>query len=329
MVLLRKDNSQLRSEHNAMRENVGYHDFTHELMKAEGPDAGAFMDKMFVNNISGADVGQGVYTTMLNEEGHIIDDVIIFRMEEDMYWISTLYIDAMFKWFDQYSDGFDVEFEDIKDITTMYAVQGPNSRAVLNEILAENINDLKFTRIAENKIGDVPVQVARFGFTGELGFELYFAPEHIEFVESKLEEAGESFEIKKIETDVVLSSLPTEKGLKLMRDFEGINPVEAGLGWTVDWDSDFVGKEALADSKENGPARSLVGFTVEDADAEVELKADIKKNGEVVGQVTNYTYGFTVQKNIGFALIDNAKAEKGDKVMIGDVEATLTSDVFV
>lgn len=321
--------AQKRSEHNAVRNKVGYHDFTHELLEARGPDAGAFMDKMFVNNISGADVGQGVYTTMLNEKGEITDDLIIFRVEEDTYWLSTLYIEQMISWFDTHSDGFDVEYKDITEVTTMYAIQGPNSRKVLNEILDENIDDLKFTRIVDRNIDDVPVQVARFGFTGELGFELYFTPNHIEFIESKLEEAGKPYDIMEIETDVVLSSLPTEKGLKLMRDYEGLDPIEGGLGWSIDWDSDFIGKEAVLVTKENGPKQSLVGFTVEDEEAEVELESEIKKDDETVGKVTNYTYGYTVEKNIGFALIDNAKAKIGDKVMIGDVEATLTSDVFV
>lgn len=73
-----------RKEHNAFREKVVYHDFTHQMLKAEGPDAGAFMDKMFVNDISGKAVGQGVYTSELNEDGEMIDDLIVFRMEEDM-----------------------------------------------------------------------------------------------------------------------------------------------------------------------------------------------------------------------------------------------------
>jgi aminomethyltransferase len=326
---MRKDDTALRNEHNAVRERVGYHDFTHQLMEVTGPDADRFMDKMFVNDISGAKIGQGKYTSMLNEDGEIIDDVIIFHIDEQLYWISTLDIQFMLDWFGKYDEGFDVNFEDITDVTTMYAVQGPDSLAVLNKILAENIDDLKFTRIIDNKIDDLDVKVARFGFTGELGFELYFTPENKEFVEEKLEDAGAEFDIKEIETDVFLTSLPTEKGLKIMRDYEGLDPVEAGLSWSIDWDSDFIGKEAIQSSKEDGPRRSLIGFIVDDDAAEVELESDITKDGDVVGRVTNYTYGYTAGQNIGFAVIENDKVKIGDKVMIGDVEATLTSDKFV
>lgn len=327
---MRKNNLKLRKEHEGIRNKVGFYDFTHELLEVTGRDARSFLDLMFVNNISSSKVGQGKYTTMLNERGHIIDDVIIFRMEDDMYWVSTLYLEEMLSWFEPYTNGFDIEFKDIKDVTLMYAIQGPNSREVLNDFLAENIDDLKFNWIKDNKINDVPVKVARCGFTGEIGYELYFAPEHIDLIESKLHESGEPFNIKEITTDVVLSSLPTEKGYMLMRDLQGINPIEAGLGWTVDWSKDFVGKEAVQASKENGHARSLVGFTVEEDDAEVELASEIKLGDKLVGKVSNYTYGYTVEKNIGLALIDNTLINVGDQVSIGDqgTEAILTNSVF-
>lgn len=229
-----------REEHNAFRKKVAYHDFTHQMLKAEGPDAGAFMDKMFVNDISGKEVGQGVYTSMLNEDGEMIDDLIVFRMEEDMYWLSTLYIDQMLEVFNKYSDGYDVEFTDIRDSTVMYAVQGPDSTKTLNKILDKPVDELKFFHIRPGKIEDVNIHVANAGFTGETGYELYFHPDHTEVIEEKLEEAGAEFDIAHIETDVYLSSIPTEYGLKIMRDFEGLDPFEANLGWTVDWDSDFV-----------------------------------------------------------------------------------------
>lgn len=326
------ENVDLRNEHEALRNGVAFYDFTHELLEVRGPDAGKFLDKMFVNNIAGAKVEQAKYTTMLNESGHITDDVIIFRTEDETFWVSTLYIKEMLAWFDKYKEGYDLELEDITEKTTMYAVQGPKSREVLNDFLSEKIDDLKFNWISDNKIGDVPVKVARCGFTGELGYELYFAPEHIELVESKLYESGKQFNITEMTTDVILASIPSEKGYVLMRDLEGINPIEAGFGWTVDWSKDFVGKDKLEKDRADGPGRSLVGFTVEDDNAEVELESEIKVNGQSAGKVTNYTYGFTVEKNIGYALIDTSVAKVGDKATLvsGDqeVEATLTDRVF-
>ncbi len=329
---MRKNNMELRNEHEAVRERVGFHDFTHELLEVTGRDARSFLDQMLVNDIASCSVGQGKYTTMLNEKGHIIDDVIIFRLKVDTFWISTLDIASMIAWFEKYAAGYQVDFKDITGVTTMYTVQGPKSREVINDIVTDNVDDLSFNWIKDNKIDNVPVKVARCGFTGELGYELYFAPEHTHFIETKLFESGQPFDIVEVETDVVLSSLPTEKGLMLMRDLEGLDPVEAGLGWSVNWDKDFVGKEAAQLSKDNGPKRSIVGFTVEDDYADVELGATINLDGTRIraGTVTNYTYGFTAEKNIGFAVINNVVAKIGDTVTIGDqhIEAVLTDKVF-
>lgn len=329
---MRKNDVSLRNEHEGLRNRVGFYDFTHELLEVTGTGSGDFLDKMFVNAIGNTRIGAGKYTTMLNEQGIIIDDIIVFRMEKEKYWVSTLYIAEMIKWFDTYSGEFNVAYKDITSDTTMYAIQGPKSKEVLNDFLSENIDNLRDFNIRENKIDDIPVWVARSGFTGELGYELYFAPPYKELVESKLNESGKDFDIVEMKTDVILTSLPTEKGYVLMRDLAGINPLEAGFGWSIDWSKDFIGKAALEKAKTEGIKRKLIGFTVDDDAAEVEPDSVIKVNGKTAGKVTNFTYGFTVEKNIGYALIDQTLAKIGDQVTIesGDkeVEATLTKREF-
>src|SRR5699024_4272361 len=128
------------------------------------------LDWMLVNDIASCHVGQGKYTTMLNEKGHIIDDVIIFRLQVDTFWISTLDIASMIAWFEKYATGYQVDFKDITGVTTMYTVQGPKSREVINAIVTDHVDDLSFNWIKDNKIDNVPVKVARCGFTGELGY---------------------------------------------------------------------------------------------------------------------------------------------------------------
>lgn len=329
---MRKNNVDLRNEHEGLRNRVGFYDFTHDLVEATGPSAADFLDRMFVNSMGKASPGDAIYTTMLNEEGIIIDDVIAFRLEAEKFWISTLYVEEMIKWFDAHSSGMDVEYKDITETTAMYAIQGPKSREVLNAFLGDSIDNLEDFTISDNKIDDVRVKVARCGFTGELGYEIYLAPEHKDLLETKLNESGQSFDIVEMKTDVILSSLPTEKGYILMRDVAGTNPLEAGFGWSVDWSKDFVGKEALEKVKNEGATRSLVGFTVEDDTADIAEESEVKVAGKTAGKVTNFTYGFTVEKNIGYALIDNSVAKVGDKATIvsGDkeYEATLTDRVF-
>lgn len=321
-----KDALRVR-EHETIRNHVGFYDFTHQLLEVTGSDSGKFLDTMFVNTIQGADVGMGKYTTMLNEDGNIIDDVIVFRIEENKYWISTLYIDKMIKWFDEHKENMDIEYKDITDNLAMFAVQGPKSKEFLNSILEDNIDDMKYQEIRENKIDDTTIKIARSGFTGELGFEIYVDPSYSEFMEEKLCETGRKFEVDKITSDVILSSLPMEKGYVLMSDLEGTNPLESGFEWSIHWDKDFVGKEALEKVKKEGAKRSLLGFTIDDG-LEINPNSKITIDGKEVGKVTNSTFGYTVGKTIGYALVDNSLANIGDKVLIDGHEATLVERIF-
>lgn len=329
---MRKNDVLVRKEHETIRNTVGFYDFTHKLLEVKGEDVKEFLDKIFVNSIGKSKVGVAKYTTMLNDDGIIIDDVIVFRIKEDTYWVSTLYIEELIKWFDDHKDGYKVKYKDITSITTMYAVQGPKSKAVLNDFLNENIDNLKFFNIKDNMIDDIPVKIARSGYTGELGYEIYVEPKYSDLVESKLLESGDQYGIAKIETDVIITSLPREKGFVLMSDLAGTNPLEVDFDWTVDWSKGFIGKEALEKVKKQGPIHKLLGFTVDDDTAEIEAGAVVKVNGQKVGKVTTFTYGYTAEKNIGFALVEKSMAKIGDKAIIVDGEkettATLTERVF-
>lgn len=325
---MRKNEIGLKKEHEAIRKAVGYYDFTHQLLEVIGPDAGAFLDKIFVNTFSTAKIGTAKYTTMLNEEAVIIDDVIIFRIKEEQYWISTLYIDEMIKWFDEHKGSYDVFYKDITEYISMVAVQGPKSKELLNSLLKTPVDNLKYFTIEDNFIEGMQIMVARSGFTGELGYELYVDPPSVHWVEELLEEKGSDLGVKKMTTDVILTSLPREKGYTLMSDLQGANPLEVGFDWTIDWDKDFIGKEALEKVKAEGAKRMLLGFTVEDDKAEISEGAEVLKDDKVVGKVTTYTYGYTVEKNIGFALVDKKLADVGDEVEIDGVKATLTERSF-
>ncbi|MDU1583466.1 MAG: aminomethyl transferase family protein, partial [Peptoniphilus harei] len=257
-----------RKEHEAVRKGVGYYDFTHQVLDVKGKDAATFLDKVFVNDIKNMKEGHALYTTMLNEDGKIIDDVIVFRLEENKFLISTLYIDKMIKWFDKFKDGCDLDYKDITSKLTMFAIQGPKSKDLVNKIVDKDISSMKFFTIDENTVDDLDIMVARAGFTGELGYELYVEIDKKEKLEEKIKKAGEEFGLVNITTDVIIGSLPGEKGYVLMSDLEGTNPLEVGYGFTVHWDSDFIGKDALLKAKGN-IKRDLFGFEL-DGEAEVE-----------------------------------------------------------
>lgn len=325
-----KNDELRRKEHEAVRNSVGYYDFTHQVLDVFGKDAEDFLDKIFVNDIKNMKNTHALYTTMLNEDGKIIDDVIIFRLEKEKYLISTLYIDKMIKWFDKFKEGFDVDYKDITDDLTMFAVQGPKSKDLVNKIVDKDISDLKFFTIEDNSLGDIALMVARAGFTGELGYELYVQSDKKDILEEKIKEAGKEFDLVNITTDVIIGSLPGEKGYVLMSDLEGANPLEVGYGWTVAWDSDFIGKDALLKAKEN-VNRDLFGYELLE-DGEVEAGDIVLLDGKEIGEVTKFTYGYTVEKYIGYCMIEKEKAVEGKKVEIktkaGSLEAKLCDRVF-
>lgn len=325
-----KNDELRRKEHEAVRNSVGYYDFTHQVLDVFGKDAEDFLDKIFVNDIKNMKNTHALYTTMLNEDGKIIDDVIIFRLEKEKYLISTLYIDKMIKWFDKFKEGFDVDYKDITDDLTMFAVQGPKSKDLVNKIVDKDISDLKFFTIEDNSLGDIALMVARAGFTGELGYELYVQSDKKDILEEKIKEAGKEFDLVNITTDVIIGSLPGEKGYVLMSDLEGANPLEVGYGWTVAWDSDFIGKDALLKAKEN-VNRDLFGYELLE-DGEVEAGDIVLLDGKEIGKVTKFTYGYTVEKYIGYCMIEKDKAVEGKEVEIktkaGSLEAKLCDRVF-
>lgn len=318
-----KNDMKKRMEHEAIRNSVGWYIFTHKIVEVAGSDSQEFIDMIYPNSIKKAQVNDAKYTTMLNEDGIVIDDVIIFRVEESKYWISTLYVEQLLAWFDKYKADYDINYKNITRVIDMYAIQGPNSRKLLNKILKNNIDDMKFFSIRDNKIDNEYVKVARMGYTGELGFEIMVDAKHRTLIEDKLNEYGKEFgAVHVLDLDVIIGSIPTEKGYILMSDIEGTNPYEVDLGYSIDWDKDFIGNEAVKKAVEN-VNRNLFGFEMEDNEAIIKTPIPILKDGVEVGVATRFTYGYTIEKAIGYALVDKFKAKIGDEVSIGGYKAKI------
>lgn len=317
----------LRKEHEAVRNKVGFFDFAHDILEVTGKDARDFLDFMCVNVISEVEPNNASYTTILNENADALDDVIVFYHGGDKYWVTTLFMDSLQKWFNSHVGDRDVKFKDITKETALYAVQGPKSKDVLNKMLKDTVDDLGYFQFKQTMLDDINVMVSRTGFTGELGYELYFHPKYTDKIIEALNEKGKEFGIVEVTTDVTLTSLPTEKGYITVNDFKGANPIELGLEWSVDCEKDFVGKDKLCILKEEGPERRLVGFEVEGDNVEIKKGDVVKVDGKEIGEVTTFTYGFTVEKYIGYALIESQYAKEDGKLTIvsngKEIEATI------
>lgn len=321
-----------REEHEAVRNGVGWYFFTHRLIEVEGDDAAAFLGKLCVNTVESSSIGRAKYTAILNEDGTYFDDAVVFRMAENRYWVSTLYAPRLLDWMWEHEHGFDVDSDEITDEWDMYSVQGPKSTALMEAVVEEPVEGMKMFEIRDNKIRGIEVKVARSGFTGERwGYEIYVSPDDDEAVEQALREAGEPIGAKEIrEFQVMTLTLATEAGFCLMSDLRWLNPLEVDPNTKIDWEKDFIGKDALRATLDlPQQTHALVGFEVDNVDAHIEtankggVGQAIMKDGHEVGRVTKYTYSFTQDKPIGFARIDTDKAAVGDVVSIRGNAAVL------
>lgn len=338
-----KNDAMKRADHEAVRKRAGWYFYTHQLVEVTGKDAAAYLDYIYPKKISSLADGRARYTPMLNEQGVIRDDAVVFRMEENRFWISTLYARRVIAWLEAHKGDREAAFEDITKKWAMYSVQGPVSKELLSALVAESIEDQKFFEIRDNRIGDIPVKINRGGFTGEKwGYEIYISPEYRGELEKKLEEAGRKLDARHVtEFQVMVLTLPTEKGYYLMCDLEQSTPLEIpGFSKGIDYEKDFIGKEALLAAKDEPPKYWLFGFTVDDEEANIASRDKtgegaevILPDGEHVGYVTKFTYGFTAEKSIGYARLEADRVKVGDTVILNDrtypTKAVLTETVFV
>lgn len=319
--MLFREDQVARADAEAVRNKVGWYCWTHDLVEVRGKDAHKLLNFICVNVISET-VGVSKYTTMLNDEGKILDDTIVTCMAENVYWVSTLYGPKFKPLIERYSEGLDVEWEDLTNVIGMYAVQGPNSMAMLNSLLESPLDDMKRFRMIDNKIGALPVRIHRSGFTGENGYEVYVKREELSELREILAKASPAFDARELQTlEVYVRSLPMEKGMALKQDMQGLTPAEAGLGWSVHMEKDFHGKEALAAYEEQ---YKLIGIVLDKDRASYE---DIAQNeaiyhkGVRCGIVRQMIYGYTLDENIGFAIVEKKFAEPGTVLTAGSNHA--------
>lgn len=322
-----------RAEHMAVRNAVGWYFWTHQILEITGPDVTAFLDHMFPNDIASLPVGRDRYTTMLNEQGEIIDDVVVMRREEDKYWVSTLYASRTDDWWYFHQGDYDVDWTEVTDEWAMYAVQGPKAKELVEGLVKDSVADLKFFAHRENEINGIPCLINRAGFTGEkLGYEIYVSPEDGEALEALLAPAAEKLGGREVtEFQIMAWTLPTEAGFFYMRDLGHTNPFEVGLEKNINWDKEFIGKEALLKVKEAGPEREMVGFEVPEADIYIRSKqyggagepVYIDGEDEEVGRVSKLVYSYVKETNIGYILARKGKLHAGDRLKIHGYDAVI------
>lgn len=326
-----------RGEHMAVRQTVGWYLWTHQLVEVTGSDVVSFLEHIFPKNIGNLAVGRERYTTMLDDNGQIIDDVVVFRMGETKFWISTLFKTDLQAWLAAHKGEKDVTWADITNNWEMYAVQGPKSLEMVNALVKNPVDDQKFFEMRANEIDGIPVYINRAGYTGEkLGFEIYYPKAEAPEQEKKLRALAPTFGGREVtEFQVMAWTLPCEAGFFYMRDLKHTNPFEVGLEGGINWEKDFIGKEALLKIKEAGPAREVVGFTVAEADIHIKGRnvgnegEKVFVDGEEVGRVMKITYSYVLDTNNGTIICKKGALKPGDKVLLHGHEAVICVPKFL
>ena len=332
MLLINTD-ERCREQHEAIRNTAGWYYFTHHLTEVTGPDACRLLDRVYVSNIAKLAPTRGRYTMMLNEEGIPMDDVVIFRVNEDTYWVSNLHPRRTAQAFEDYKGNLDVSWRRITKEVDMYSVQGPNACAMVESLVKNDPSGQKRFQIVDNEICDLKVKIAKGGYSGEKGYEIYIKPENCGRLEEILAEASPKFGAMKVdEFDVETYTLATEANLYLVTDIDEADPFTTGMDWMIDWNKDdFIGKEAVTRLKDQPRTKELIGFTVDGDYVKAHggpYGAYISKDGKIIGHATKFTYGFTVKKWIGFAIVKAGQVKTGDKIGVDYYEGTVVERPF-
>ncbi|MBE8472759.1 glycine cleavage system aminomethyltransferase GcvT [Streptomyces justiciae] len=308
-----------RDEHNAVRTKAGLFDLSHMgEITVTGPQAAALLNFALVGNIASVAVGRARYTMICREDGGILDDLIVYRLAETEYMVvanasnAQVVLDALV----ERSAGFDAEVRDDRDAYALIAVQGPESPGILKSLTDADLDGLKYYAGLPGTVAGVPALIARTGYTGEDGFELFVKPEHAVELWQALTKAGEGVGLVPCGLSC-RDTLRLEAGMPLYGHelSTELTPFDAGLGRVVKFEKegDFVGRQALREALENlnhDVPRVLVGLIAEGRRVPRAGYA-VVADGQVIGEVTSGAPSPTLGKPIAMAYVDAAYAAPG------------------
>jgi len=309
-------------EHLAVRQSVGLFDVSHMgEFEIRGTDAAAFLQYVTINDVTKLYEGRAQYSAMCKPDGGLIDDLLVYHLgDRYMMVVNAANIQKDYKWLQAHRPSFEVEIEDLSDATNLLAVQGPNSLKTLQKIASVDLEPVKYYHWVWGEVAGVEMIISRTGYTGELGFELYFRGDEAvaEKVWNAIMEAGEEFGIEPAGLGA-RDTLRLEKGYCLYGNDidETTNPLEAGLGWITKLKKgDFIGREALLKVKEAGIQRRLVGFVTHSERYIPRHGYEIVANDDVVGSVTSGNISPIRKEGIGLGYVPVAYSAEGTELKV-------------
>jgi aminomethyltransferase len=327
-------------EYNAIRNAAALIDIS-PLFKymVTGPDASRLVDRVITRDVSAMDVGQVFYTPWCDEQGMVIDDGTVARLDEQRFrWTSA---DPTLRWITQNTTGLRVDIEDTSEATAALALQGPMAARVLRATADVSVETLRYFRVRHGRIAGVPVDISRTGYTGDLGYEIWMSSDRALDVWDALMTAGQAFELKPAGM-LALDVARTEAGLLLLDvDYIGsrkalipsqrYSPYEMGLSRLVSLNKGpFVGRAALAEERRRGHRRQIVGLEIEWSEVEAlyekkglapvapaatsRVAVPIVRGSKQIGRATTTAWSPTLKRLIALATIDKPYYDEGTRV---------------
>jgi aminomethyltransferase len=309
-------------EYHAVRGKAGLFDVSHMgRLMATGPGAAAFLQRTTTNDVGKLTVGQAHYSMVCNEQGGIKDDIFVYRLKSEEYLlcVNASNRDKIFQWLWSYQHDKTVTLEDHSAKLGQIAIQGPLSRDILSALGGYAVTNLKLHHTCETTLGSMQTLVARTGYTGELGFEIYVAADCIGTLWERLMEQGRASGLKPAGLGA-RDLLRLEMGYLLYGNdiSEDTTPLEAGVDWTVSFQKgEFIGRDALLVQRQAGVPRRFVGFELlEKAVPRHGFKILGSGSSQVIGEVTSGNLSPLLQKGIGLGYVPVAQAAPGTAIMI-------------
>ena len=307
-------------EHQTVREKVGVFDVSHmgEFF-ITGPNALSLIQRVCSNDASKLEDGQAQYSCFPNEDGGVVDDLIVYRIaaEKWLLVVNASNIDKDWAWINLHNT-MGASLENSSDHYSLLAIQGPKAIQAMQSLTQENLSAIKFYTFKMNTFAGVEnVIISATGYTGSGGFEIYCKNTQVAKIWTKVLEAGANWGIQPIGL-AARDTLRLEMGYCLYgNDIDDTtSPLEAGLGWITKFNKDFINSESLKKQKEIGVSKTLVGFELSQRGIPRQGYAIVDAQGNSIGRVTSGTMSPSMGKGIGLGYVPVALKEVGSQIHI-------------
>ncbi|TVZ59814.1 aminomethyltransferase [Flavobacteriaceae bacterium MAR_2010_105] len=310
----------VNAEHETVRTGVGVFDVSHmgEFL-IEGPNALELIQKVTSNDASKLTIGKAQYSCLPNEDGGIVDDLIVYRIKEETYLlvVNASNIEKDWNWISSKND-VGATMRDLSDGYSLLAIQGPKAVEAMQSLSSHDLSEISFYNfIVGDFAGIEHVIISATGYTGSGGFEIYCKNSEVKQIWDRVFEAGAAYNIKPIGL-AARDTLRLEMGYCLYgNDIDDTtSPIEAGLGWITKFTKEFTNSQALADEKQRGPKRKLIAFELDERGIPRHGYDIVDGQGTKIGEVTSGTMSPSLNKGIGLGYVPIIFSEVGIKINI-------------